>query len=132
MTNMLFRHVSPALFERVLIFAAVIETVYLCGLFERRMEVDGLWLALAFTFVIPWLPYLLGLGVTRWHSQLAAMVLIGLTALAWIAGARAGTAQWLVNPVLLVGAVATLCQTAAALMLLTPEGRSWTSAWLRA
>lgn len=121
------RLVSPASFKAVLIGAALVETLHLWFLFDRRVAVDGTALALFFTFLVPWAPFLLGLAVLLWRSRLAAVALIVLVALAWVAGWRAGTAAWATNPTLLIGALATLLQTAAALMLLTLAGRRWWS-----
>lgn len=121
------RPLTPAVFLRLLLIAGIIETIYLIGLFERRMAVDGLALALAFTTLTPWIPYALGWTVVARRSRVAAGLLVALTVLAWVAGARAGTATWLSDPILLVGALAMICQTIAALMLVSPAGRAWTS-----
>ncbi|MBB6229043.1 hypothetical protein FHS79_003241 [Polymorphobacter multimanifer] len=125
MMDTISRNMNSTMFLRLLLIAGVIETTYLIGLFERRMAVDGLAMALAFTIVIPWVPYALGWAVVTWRSRIAAAILVALTALAWVAGVAIGTANWFDDAVLLVGALATIFQTLATLMLLSPAGRTW-------
>lgn len=125
MSRGLSRNLTSTAFLRLLLVAGVIETIYLVGLFDRRMAVDGLAMALAFTIVIPWIPLALGWAAVARHSRVAAGILVALTALAWVAGVAIGTSKWLDDPILLVGALATLCQTLAVMTLLSPAGRAW-------
>lgn len=119
--------VSRRRFEILCIAAAVIETIFLGFIFDRRLAVDGIWLAILFTFILPRLPFALGVAVTRRGSRAAALLFLVLVGLAWVAGIRAGTSAWWDDPVLFVGALATLVQTIAALMLVSPEGWRWTA-----
>ncbi|MFN7028770.1 MAG: hypothetical protein ACK4PC_05325 [Sphingopyxis sp.] len=119
--------ISRRRFEALCIAGAVIETIFLGLIFDRRLAVDGIWLAILFTFVFPWVPCLLGFAVTRRRSRAAALLFLLLVGLAWVAGIRAGTSTWWDDPVLFVGALATLVQTIAALMLVSPAGWRWTA-----
>lgn len=120
-------HISRRRFESLCIAAAVIETIFLGLIFGRRLTVDGIWLAILFTFAFPWVPLALGLAVTRRRSRAAALLFLLLVGVAWVAGIGAGTSAWWDDPVLFVGALATLVQTVAALMLVSPEGWQWTA-----
>jgi uncharacterized membrane protein len=113
-------------FERLLVAAALFETLHLIGLFARRAEVDGTFLALLFTVGGPILVLLLGFAVTRLGSSVAKWLLILLVAVALLSAVRIGTAQWSQDPALLAGAIAGLCQLAAVSMLFTRAGRGWT------
>ena len=117
--------VTPRTFELLLLVAALFETAHLVGLFGRRAEVDGTALAITFTFGVPWLVLLLGLGVTRLRSSVAKWVLVALTAIALLSAVRIGTGRW-DEPAILAGAVAGLLQVIAVAMLFTPTGRRWT------
>lgn len=121
----LSRNLTPPIFLRLLLVAGAVETVYLVGLFDRRVAVDGVAMALGFTLIIPWIPFALGWAAVARRSRVAAGVLVALTALAWVAGVAIGTSKWLDDPILLVGALATICQTLAVMMLLSPAGRAW-------
>jgi hypothetical protein len=111
-------------FEALLLTAALLSFAQLIGLFGRRAALDGVALAILFTFVLPWLPPLLGLAVTRRRSVVAKWVLLTLTALTLFTAWRIGTARWS-DPIILLGAVAGALEAAAAMLLLT-LGRSWT------
>lgn len=113
-------------FELLLLAAALFETVHLVGLFVRRAEVDGTVLAIAFTFVVPWLVPLLGLAVTRRGSKVAKWLIVVLVAIALMTAVRIGIAPWVNSLAILAGAVAGLLQLVAVVMLFTPAGRSWT------
>lgn len=113
-------------FELLLGAAVLFETIHLIGLFGRRSEVDGTILAIVFTIGAPLVLLLMGLAVTRLGSLIAKWVLIVLVALTLLSAVGTGTAKWLENPALLVGALAGLCEFAAILMLFTSVGRTWT------
>lgn len=113
-------------FELLLVGAALFESAHLLALFERRAEVDGVPMAVAFTVVLPWLPVLLGLAVTRRGSAIAKWVLVVLIAVAAFTAFRIGPARWS-EPAILFGAVAGALQLAAAVVLVT-AGRAWTRA----
>lgn len=108
----------------MLVLAAILESVHLLALFERRAEVDGIVMAVIFTAGLPWIPVLLGLAVTRRRSLLAKWLLLVLIAIAALTAFRIGTSRW-GEFAMVFGALAGALQLMAAALLLT-TGRSWT------
>lgn len=113
-------------FECLLVLGAVAETLHLIGLFDRRAEVDGIALAIAFTVVTPSVVPMMGLAITRLKSAVAKWVLLLLISVVWLNMVKLGLGEWWGNPWLTLGFVAGVAQTLAALMLLTPTGWRWT------
>lgn len=118
--------INKRVFEAVLIFAALAETSHLIGLFDRRTEMDGLALAIAFTVVSPALTLALGFSITRLRSVSAKWGFLFLMSLVWMTMIKLGASTWWGDLWLTLGFLAGTAQTLAALMLLTPKGWAWT------
>lgn len=118
--------IDRRVFEGLLVFGAAAETVHLVGLFDRRTDVDGTGLALAFTAVVPWITPLIGLAVTRLRVAAAKWALLLLMSVVWFNMVKLGVAEWWGDPWLTLGFTAGLAQTLAAAMLLTPVAWRWT------
>ena len=117
--------VSTGRFELMLLLAALFETAHLIGLYDRREQVDGTMLAIAFTLLAPWITFMLGLAVTRLRSSVAKWLLIALVGIAVLTAVRIGPGRW-DEPAIFLGAVAGLLQVVAVAMLFTRTGRGWT------
>lgn len=113
-------------FESLLVLGAAAETLHLVGLFDRRTDVDGTGLALAFTAVVPWITPLIGLAVTRLRMAAAKWAFLLLMTVVWFNMAKLGVSEWWGDPWLTLGFTAGVAQTLAAAMLLTPTGWRWT------
>ena len=80
--------------ERLLLTGVALDFVHLMILFDRRREVDGMALALAFTVGVPILTAVLALFVTRRQSIAAFITLCLLIGLALVTAANIGPATW--------------------------------------
>jgi hypothetical protein len=105
--------------------AVAAEGAHLALLFQRRVEVDGLAMAIALSAGTPLLIMALLLLATRRASNVARWFLVVLAMLALLTAVVSGIGAWADNPILLVGGLSLLLQIAAIAMSFTPGGNSW-------
>jgi hypothetical protein len=112
-------------FERLGLAGIALDILQPALLFPRRIEAEGLPLAIALSLIAPALFLLLLLLASRRASNIARWLLASLVLLALAAAASAGVGAWDGDLVLPIGALAMLLEAAAVAMTFTPAGGRW-------
>ncbi|TRW17046.1 hypothetical protein [Glacieibacterium frigidum] len=119
------RPAAAVWFERVALAGVTLDVLHLSLLFERRIAVDGVPLAVAFTVLIPLLTAALVLFVTRRGSRTARWLFAGLVALAVVAAFNIGTEAWSRDVAVAVGVAALALQLGSLNLLFAPSVTRW-------
>lgn len=112
-------------FERLGIVGIALDFIQLVLLFPRRVAVDGVPLALAFTALIPLLSLTLLLLASRGRNSAARWMLAVLVGVAIITAFRAGTSAWWSDAPVLLGVLVLLLEAAAVAFSFAPATRGW-------
>lgn len=100
-------------YRRIIIASALLEFIGFIFLFDKRVAVDGYFLAILFSLLTPLLIVWLGLASYNPKNIFARSTFCILVAIAYLAAYRAGFSSWKTEPILFVTGAALLLQTIA-------------------